>query len=173
MGSLVANAAAHHMPDSIRNEIGWTVHGACVGIAQWLVLRKHIRAARFWPPTCAAAWLTGQLLFVPGSSFVYALLTLLTGEARHSLQGPAIGMAVGIGIGVVQWLLLRREVKGCAWWILATALAWALFYIPEDSGPASLTNAIVLGILTGLLTAIILLWRVRKPSSTLESMVRA
>src|SRR5690348_6441151 len=78
LGSVLARLIAQPLPGIISNSIGWTVNGAVVGVAQWLVLRRYLRSARFWVPVCAASWLVGLLLFVPGSSFLYALLALLT-----------------------------------------------------------------------------------------------
>jgi len=95
VGSAIANTVARPMPESMHHVVGWTVDGACVGGAQWI--------------------------------------------------------------------LLRRELTGAGWWVLVTALAWKLFYIQPDAGPASLGDAIVLGIFSGLLTGIVLVWRLRRP----------
>ena len=33
------------------------------------------------------------------------------------------GIVLGIGLGVLQWLVLRRSVSGAGWWVLASAAA--------------------------------------------------
>ncbi len=33
----------------------------------------------------------------------------------------ALGIVLGIGVGVLQWLVLRRRVTGAGWWVLASA----------------------------------------------------
>jgi hypothetical protein len=165
VGSVIARAVAQPMPASMANLLGWAVNGACVGAAQWIMLRRELNAARWWTLASAAGWLAGILMFVPGGTFLYSLLTLWTltlgRSVPHFFSGPDNGAAVGLSIGIVQWLLLRRELTGAGWWVLATALAWTLFYIP-GGGPAAWRDAIVLGILSGLLTGIVLVWRVPK-----------
>jgi hypothetical protein len=34
-----------------------------------------------------------------------------------------LGIVPGIGVGVLQWLVLRRRVSGAGWWVLASAAA--------------------------------------------------
>lgn len=173
LGSLIANAAARPMPDDLTQIVGWTVAGICVGAAQWVVLRRQLRAARWWVLGSAVGWLLGTVLFVPGGTFLYFLVALLTGGNPHFFSGPDNGLAVGLSVGFVQWLLLRRELTGAGWWVVATALAWTLFYIPQDSGPASINAAIVLGILSGSLTGIVLVWKIGKPSGSMPTAVEA
>jgi hypothetical protein len=37
-------------------------------------------------------------------------------------DGLAFVIGIGIGIGVAQWLVLRRRVSGAGWWVLASAV---------------------------------------------------
>jgi hypothetical protein len=34
-----------------------------------------------------------------------------------------LGIVPGIGVGILQWLVLRRRVSGAGWWVLASAAA--------------------------------------------------
>src|SRR5215469_2006761 len=171
LGSLIANAAARPMPDDLTHIVGWTVNGICVGAAQWVVLRHQLRAARWWVLGSAVSWLLGTVLFVPGGTFLYFVVALLTGRNPQFLSGPDNGVAVGLSIGFVQWLLLRRELTSAGWWVVATALAWTLFYIPPGAGPASFNAATELGILSGSLTGIVLVWRIGKPRLSMPTVV--
>lgn len=163
VGSGIANAIAQQMPESLRNVIGWSVNGACVGVVQWILLRREFRAAWQWVPASAIGWLVGTLLFVPGGAFLYALVAALTGGAKHFLSGPDNGAVVGGSVGLLQWFLLRREVTGAGWWVPVSALGWALAYLAPWAGPATLKGATALGMITGSLTGIVLVWLLRRP----------
>jgi len=96
--------------------IGWAltnqfIVGAVVGTVQWVVLRPLIREDGWWIAASAAGW-AGSVALVtfllrPGNPFV----------------GPAI---IGIGIGVVQWLVLRWQLQRAWWWIVLSTLGWGV-----------------------------------------------
>lgn len=54
-------------------------------------------------------------LFLPISS-------LTDGPVHKGLAGVAIGLGVGVG----QWLFLRRRLDAAAWWIAATLIGFGL-----------------------------------------------
>lgn len=96
--------------------------GAALGFAQSRVVRGLVPGLRprAWTLATAAsaagAWLLGMLPssladHLPG----WALWSLL------ALVAPALLASIGLG----QWLVLRRHRPGSAWWIAATAGAWA------------------------------------------------
>jgi hypothetical protein len=106
---------------------------ALVGLAQWLVLRRYIRGMK-WPGWIIAT-ATGQLL-----GGIVSVITVLgpvvfgvLGELpdvigvtpTQFLIGFLSGLVLGIVIGFLQWLVLRRYVRnaGTVWWIVGTALA--------------------------------------------------
>jgi hypothetical protein len=93
----------------------WGVLGAIVGTAQWLVLRRSLRA-RWWAPATAIGWGVATSLsgFAAGGSVstigpaqgpIPPLLTILI---VHPLN-------VGL-VGLGPWLILRREFAGTGWW---------------------------------------------------------
>jgi hypothetical protein len=51
--------------------------------------------------------------------FLTAFIFLVLG-ARLELAIPFFGIMLGIGVGILQWLVLRRRVSGAGWWILAS-----------------------------------------------------
>jgi hypothetical protein len=52
--------------------------------------------------------------------FLTALIYLVLG-AGLDLAFSFFGIVLGIGVGVLQWLVLRRRVSGAGWWVLASA----------------------------------------------------
>lgn len=63
---------------------------ASIGLAQWLVLRRHVARSRTWVPVNAAAWLLGLGLML-------AVATPLWQEG----QSTAVVLAIGAGAGLV------------------------------------------------------------------------
>lgn len=63
------------------------------------------------------------------------------------------GVVVGALIGLTQWVVLRPEVRGVGWWVLATAIGWvaALMvtaFVAPITGPTS--GGVIGGLLGGL-----------------------
>jgi len=167
-GSEIFNAIARPMPESVRDVIGWGVGGACVGAVQWVLLQRQFAAASWWVLASAVGWVVGALLFVPGGASLSALATVLTGGHKGFLVGPNSGAVVGASVGVMQWFLLRREVTTAGWWVPACALGWAVAYIAPWTGPASPGPATALGMITGSLTSIVLVWLLRRPKREIQ-----
>jgi len=80
------------------------------GVLQWLMLRGQIAAAGWWIlASVAAVAIVGVLVFGLG---------LINRDV-----GWVLGVVVGwIVLGVLQWLVLRGQVDGAGWWVLANTL---------------------------------------------------
>ena len=49
-------------------------------------------------------------------------LSLLTSDVLGEPLGYSFGgIVIGIGVGVLQWLVLRRRISGMGWWVLTSA----------------------------------------------------
>lgn len=77
-----------------------------------------------------------------------------------------MGAVTGVGVGVLQALVLaRHRIPGAAWWALANPPAWALGWlvtsyvitrnIDERFSIFGASGAVVFGLLTGLLLAVL------------------
>jgi hypothetical protein len=73
----------------------------------------------FWLLWVAASTIGIFLGFIPAFS-IGALIYYVGGDA---LADVFMGMVLGVGVGTMQWLVLRRHMPGTGWWIPATALA--------------------------------------------------
>ena len=112
------------------------ISGVLIAALQWAVLFKRIQKAWQWIVLSTLGWIGGYIfsvLFLPNMSL---------------LVGPMLGGAVG----VMQWLLLRKEVHWAGWWILISILAWTtgLTFMP-----GALTSGSLPGALTGLTLVIL------------------
>lgn len=94
------------------------IFGGVVGVAQWLVLRRTIRAG-WWAPATYAGWgLSGVLSgFNAGGSL--STIGPDAGPLPPLLYIPVALPLVVFLLGSAQWLVLRREFVGAAWWLLA------------------------------------------------------
>jgi hypothetical protein len=116
--------------------IGGVGLGGGIGIAQWLVLRRHIASAGWWVLVSAVGGMIGVALGLVLSDALRPLISTLLGEAiqsrpsgpRVSLSGAAAvgaaGAVIGVVLGSAQWLVLRRHARSAGWWILASCLGW-------------------------------------------------
>ena len=70
-----------------------------------------------WVLFTAAGWIAGSAIAWTLTEYVHVL--------RESALGlAAAGGAVGVSVGVAQWLVLRPPLRRGTSWILCTALAW-------------------------------------------------
>lgn len=85
----------------------WT--GGVLGLAQWLVLREHIRRAGGWVFANAIAWACGLLVAFVGTTFMtfdrFDFATALAGAVTGLTAGAVVGGITGIAL---LWLLKPR-----------------------------------------------------------------
>jgi hypothetical protein len=98
--------------------VSMTMFGALVGGAQWLALRRRVRAGWWLPATCLGWALSGVI--------VGALSGVTAGTV--STIGPDVGLlgfvvaavagclVLGLLPGTLQWLVLRRQLDRVGWW---------------------------------------------------------
>jgi hypothetical protein len=142
---------------------------AGLGTMQWLVLRNLFSQAGWW---VVASTVGGAIVGV-GAAF-------LSSEIEASLI-IAYGLS-GIILGMLQWIVLRRQTSRAWLWILASPLGWAiavptvgfLDQMGQDVAPRmSETVGLILafglmGAVVGFVTGGVLVWMLRKPNSALR-----
>jgi hypothetical protein len=135
------------------------VIGSAMGIAQGLVLRKHI--------TPMLPWVVISIIgFGIGKFVADAVGPALPGVGAVLLSGAIIGLAVGL----VQSVILRQRFSIGPWWIVANVLAWAAGWslISVADGP-DVSIAVAYGVgalgaaLVGVITGIALIGVSRHP----------
>lgn len=82
--------------------------GSIAGVLQWLVLRPHVPASRWWMVASAV-----------GAYVAFLLLSVVVlGNAL------LIYTTAGLLMGIAQWPVLRKRVPRAGWWIAASALGY-------------------------------------------------
>ena len=71
----------------------------------------------FWLQWVVASTVGMLLGFIVGFPLSFLVMDIV-GERLGQSFG---GIVIGIGVGVLQWLVLRRRISGVGWWVLASA----------------------------------------------------
>ena len=152
LGWIIGWQASFIVPGGVSTLVLGFTMGLLLGAMQWLVLRAHIKGSGWWVFVSALGWAVGFSIGVE-----LALRLGLT----DVLFGLVVGIFTGITLGIFQWIILRRQVPNAGWWVPASTFAWTsslLYYRPGITGVGAFY-----GILSGLVTATVLLWLLYRP----------
>jgi hypothetical protein len=133
--------------------VGGLITGAIIGAAEWFALRQWV--SWLWILATAAGMAVG---LAAGAALVDY------GIDRGDLA--IMGAVTGVGVGVLQALVLaRHRIPGAFWWAVANPPAWALGWfvtsyviarnIAERFPIFGASGAIVFGLLTWVLLAVL------------------
>jgi hypothetical protein len=114
LGGLLALVLVGPAEGAVSGALGGALAGAVIGAAQWLVLRRYLRAGPAWVLATASGVAIGD-----------ALGALLTGAGTG--VGPLLitGLATGVAVGLLQWgLVLRDRLPLASLWPPVVAIAW-------------------------------------------------
>ena len=144
--------------------------GLLIGFAQWIVLRDYVTNSRDWILNYAGGWVVGYWLGL-------WIIQFLSKFPFGSLIGYLL---FGIIVAIFQWPVLRREIPHIWSWILANILGWTLGAFVGQLFAASLERSTpttpititlvavtITGLVAGAITALALVWIVRKPERTM------
>jgi hypothetical protein len=114
IGGYIADLAVNGVNSVGTALLGGLIAGALIGAAEWFALRRWIS----WP------WIAATSLgMAAGLAAGAALVDYGTGRGDLVLMGAL----TGVGVGVLQALVLaRHRVSGALWWAVANPPAWAL-----------------------------------------------
>jgi len=98
--------------------------GAPFGIAQWMVLRRHLQLAGRWVTASTVGY---AAVFLLGGLFFSGEGAADLPPGRQVLLGGLLGAAVALIPSVLQWLLvLRSQLTRAGTWIATSVLSWTL-----------------------------------------------
>jgi hypothetical protein len=159
IGGFIADLVVDGV-DSVGTAVaGGLIAGAVIGAAEWFVLRRWV------------SW-----LWIPATSMGMAV-GLAAGAALVDYgidRGDVvlIGAVTGLGVGLLQALVLARHgIPGAFWWAVANPPAWALgwlvtSYVITTNVKEQFTNFGASGtIVYGLLTWLVLAFLFRRKSA--------
>jgi hypothetical protein len=171
------------MAEMAAGAAGWALTGLIIGIGQWLAIRSRVRRAGWWVVATVVGWtLVGALQWFRARAMEEIMVEWVPWLGRRFMRqyGPwfemGMGMLsdglVGLVIGVIQWPVLRKKVRGAGWWIAVSMLAWAsttvlvavssrVLQVPNDEG-IWLVVSLFGGLIPGLVTATGMVWLVSR-----------
>lgn len=138
--------------DYIKNDFGvflsFAVMSLAIAIAQWLVIRRHIRGIGWLWTTLVGGAVGGSL-----SSWASFQLAVTYGDAIDLLS--VYGCLRGLTTGFMQSLILKQYFQLADWWIIGTTISWYIslqvgFFLLDKHLGYFLTT--VVGAIYGLLT---------------------
>jgi len=132
--------------------IGTAAMGLLIGWMQMLVLTlQQARTGWWWVLNTTLAFVTWGMALP-----IFREINLLS------------GLALGVLVGVLQWLSLRKHVEQSLWWLLANIAAWLVamsLYLPLTILTGTWFIGIALtGLVAGALLAGAILWLLRFPT---------
>ncbi len=106
--------------------------GLSLGTAQWPIIRRHITSSAWWVVGSAVGMAVGLTLGVilveqiGRAIFGGPINFRMLGVAARAASFGTIGLIGGAGVGLAQWLVLRRQAAKCVRWIYFNALSLAV-----------------------------------------------
>ena len=163
--------------------VGWLVAwaglgiGTGVGVTQWLVLKERVARAGWWLVASAVGGVVG------GGASVGMILGAYVGAGQ--IMGDVVAVIlgwvlVGVGIGVAQWLVLRRHVARAGWWVLASVIGWIVGRIAAWFGVGVVAVDVIVGqvmgqvaygVVYGTITGIVLVQLLRQRAAEADDAV--
>ena len=154
IGGLLADLAVNGVDSVGTALVGGLITGVVIGAAEWFALRRWIS----W------LWVAATTLgFAAGLTAGTAIVDYGIGRGDIVLMGAV----TGVGVGVLQALVLaRHRVSGAFWWAVANPPAWAVGWlvtsyvisrnVKEQFTIFGASGAIVFGLLTWFVLAMLL-----------------
>ena len=107
--AVVSGAGFSYAP--VRETVFGALVGAGFGLTQYLVLRRRIRYAYWWPITCVLGWTLGVFA---GEMATDKWLGL---QSHFIAERVLLGAVIGLITGAMQWLVMRRSYPQGIWWL--------------------------------------------------------
>ena len=103
--------------------VGLAIGGAASILLQWLVLRRQTMWARSWVGASLVGLALGVAVSLGGGVFPRLSIGLARVMTIDILMACTV---VGVSLGTLQWLVLRRRFSHASWWVVASILGWVV-----------------------------------------------
>jgi hypothetical protein len=173
---LLVYLPAEIKPVTLALVVGGLLSWGGLALLQWFLFRPQLDRASGWLIATLVGGVAGLLL----ASSVHRLIP--TPAGGHTPVGDCAtanlpGSALGGLLGILQWLVLRRQVYRAGWWVLASTVGWAfattalvpfaLMVFALIHYPLFLSIVVIFvagataGVVSGIVTGIALVWLFR------------
>jgi hypothetical protein len=148
VGDFIYVAGVRHITeDYLSGYIFIPLVGLLTGGMQSGLLRRYLPQMGGWILATTGGWLFGALLITIFSRLIWP---------EASLNLDLAFLLMGLGIGVGQWLLLRRYFPRAGWWIGANVAGWGLLALITAGNTLEQFGLFTLGLLPACVTAAML-----------------
>ena len=171
--SFIYNLSPTDTFDATRGIMSGIVMGTLGGYFQWVVLNERISGAGLWGLASALGF---------GSAMGASAAAIP--DDNPAMAGFLIVSVFGVVGGILQWLILRRNVPRAGWWLLANLLGSLVGAIGPSTavaisetgnwGLALMAFGMMFGAGNGAITGATLVWLLRQsPPGEIEGMATA
>ena len=156
VGEAISNA-----PPVVFGLVIGAIFGIGLGLTQWFALRKRLAGISLWVPITIGVWIVFWSMNFAG------LFGEGEGVIGKLIEGLGHGGLLGALTGAGQWFLLRSKVQNAHWWILVSALSWAVGASTGDTIQAILQidiplELIIAILLSSALTGVGMVWLLKQ-----------
>ena len=141
---FAVGTAINNAPPAVFGIVIGLIFGAGLGVAQWLVLRKRLNNMDLWAPITIGIWMVFWSLNFAG------LFGEGNGVTGKLVEGIIHGGLLGTLTGTGQWFVLRSKVQKASWWILISAVSWAIGASTGDTTQAIVQSDIPLELIIAI-----------------------
>ncbi len=149
LASVVGFGVGGAVGSLVSPTVGFIVTGAVVGMFQWMILRRYMAQAGW---VALAGLSTLVVCFAFGGAIMGGVSGLVGGAFGLIAGGAAAGLVMGTTGGFFQSRFLGQHLSRTGWWIVASALGWAIgeaVAVALGQGPGSLIGGAIAGTITG------------------------
>jgi len=128
--------------------------------AQWILLRKHFDRSFWWLIAGTFGRFFGVLI-----GYMAVMTVIVQFDPPSGIwQFYLFSTLRGVIVGVSQWIFLKRQRAKTGWWILASAVGWAIGLILIDTSQNELIRNGADYAIAGIITGAVMVWILRQPA---------
>ena len=126
--------------------------GLLSGLFQYAVLHDYFPRMRWWVAATFLGWLLPFVIF----PYIFNFLAPILPPASIGSMALVV-VLLGSSIGLFQWIVLRRQVRRAAWWILASIVGLGLPALAVGASISGTPDVLAVILLPPVITC--LAWR--------------
>ncbi|PKB63552.1 MAG: hypothetical protein BZY80_06645 [SAR202 cluster bacterium Io17-Chloro-G2] len=121
--------------------------GAGFGLTQWIVIRRRVSHANWWPVTCVFGWTLGVFAGQMAANW------WLGPSANFVAERALLGAIIGVITGSCQWFVIRRTFPQGFRWIVGSTAGYAVALVVHGLVIFAVGDPLVRGLSSGIYNA--------------------